>query len=229
MAHAHSGTHAGHSQKFDELDPHGASGKGARGQHAAHVIVGPLTLRSVLAVLLFFTVLTVAQARLEIYLTHALDMEFPRWVNIAFCMGIAVIKALLVMGFFMQLKYDNPINSVVMAFTFLGLALFLGFTALDLTGRGSVYTWKTTYREPGGTLLLTKKAKDNAIVTMGGIQRYEKIKAIILHEHPEHLVLLNSPQVSRGKSGLSGALDTAATHEAGHDAHAETPPATPAH
>jgi cytochrome c oxidase subunit 4 len=121
--------------------------------------VGPFTLRTVLALLLFFTVLTVGQAQLEVYLSHALDIEFPRWVNIVFCMGIAVIKALLVMGYFMQLKYDNPINSVVMAFTFLGLGLFLGFTALDLGGRGSVYEWKVNYQVPGGTNTTVDKAK----------------------------------------------------------------------
>lgn len=225
MAHAPAHT-PGH---LDELDPHGYSHKG---QHAAHVIVGPFTLRTVLAVLLFFTVLTVAQARLEVFLTHALDIEFPRWVNVAFCMGIAVIKAALVMGFFMQLKYDNPINSVVMAFTFLGLALFLGFTSLDLTGRSTVYDWKTTYRQAGGTKLITANAKKDAIDRMGGLQEYERVRAIILHEHPEHAADESSPQMSRGKTGLSGALDAVAAghgHGSGESSHAESPAAAPAH
>lgn len=212
MAHAP----AHHPTHLDDLDPHGFSGKG---QHASHVIVGPFTLRTVLAVLLFFTVLTVAQAQAELFLTHALDIEFPRWVNVAFCMGIAVIKAALVMGFFMQLKYDNPINSVVMAFTFLGLALFLGFTSLDLTGRSTVYEWKNVIRAPGGTKLITANAKKAAIDRLGSLQEFERVQGIILHAHPEHLVSLSSPDMSRGKTGLSGALDAAAPHEGGHEEH----------
>lgn len=140
-------SHATARTTFDELDPHDA---GHHGQHGSHVIVGPFTLRSVLAALLVFTVLTVAQARLEVYLTGAFDMEFPRWVNVAFCMTIAVVKALLVMAFFMQLKFDNPINSVVMGVTFFVLALFLGFTSLDMTTRGEVSSYKGGYVVPGG-------------------------------------------------------------------------------
>jgi cytochrome c oxidase subunit 4 len=216
-------------KQFDELDPHGAAG---HGQHASHVIVGPFTLRTVLALLLFFTVLTVGQAQLEVYLSHALDIEFPRWVNIVFCMGIAVIKALLVMGYFMQLKYDNPINSVVMAFTFLGLGLFLGFTALDLGGRGSVYEWKVNYQVPGGTNTTVDKAK-KAFADGKSNQEVERIRAIIKHEHHEDHVVTSSPQRSRGKTGLSGALDASApdAHE-GHGAHdthdAKSAPAAPA-
>ncbi len=203
------------AKQFDELDPHGAAG---HGQHASHVIVGPFTLRTVLALLLFFTVLTVGQAQLEVFLSHALDIEFPRWVNIVFCMGIAVVKALLVMGYFMQLKYDNPINSVVMAFTFLGLGLFLGFTALDLGGRGSVYEWKVNYQVPGGT----KNTIDNAKKDFAkdrSIQEVDRIRAIIKHEHHEDHVVTSSPQRSRGKTGLSGALDAAARDAHSHDTH----------
>ena len=209
---------------FDELDPHGASHKG---QHKAHVIVGPFTLRTVLAVLLFFTVLTVAQAQGEVFISHALDIEFPRWVNIALCMGIAVVKALLVMGFFMQLKYDNPINSVIMAFTFLALALFLGFTALDLGGRGSVYEWKVPSPVGGGTKEITKKAHDAALGRLG-TKDFERIHAIITHAHKDHEDVSSGPQRSRGKTGLSGALDAADPHHADHGGTHSAPPADPA-
>jgi cytochrome c oxidase subunit IV len=211
---------------FDELDPHGASHKG---QHKAHVIVGPFTLRTVLAILLFFTVLTVAQAQAEIYISHALDVEFPRWVNIAFCMGIAVVKALLVMGYFMQLKYDNPINSVVMAFTFLGLALFLGFTSLDLGARGSVYAWKVPNPVAGGTLEVTKKAHD-ALAGRLSTQEFARIHAIITHDHAAHEDTASGPQRSRARTGLSGALDATDSHYT--DSHEAAPaghtPAAPA-
>lgn len=220
MAHEHAAPHA----NFDELDPHGAHGSGARGQHKSHIIVGPFTLRSVLTVLLFFTVLTVAQAQGEVYISHALDIEFPRWVNIAFCMGIAVVKALLVMGYFMQLKYDNPINSVVMAFTFLALGLFLGFTALDLGGRGTVYEWKVPNQVLGGTDLKVSKSRDALLASLG-TQEFERVKAIIKHTHTDHRVMSSSPQISRGQSGLSGALDAAPAHGKPTDSHAPQPAA----
>jgi len=217
------------AKQFDELDPHGAA---SHGQHASHVIVGPFTLRTVLALLLFFTLLTVGQAQLEVYLSHVLDIEFPRWVNIVFCMGIAVVKALLVMGYFMQLKYDNPINSVVMAFTFLGLALFLGFTALDLGGRGSVYEWKVNYQVPGGTNTTIDKAKKE-FEKDRSIQEVDRLRSIIKHEHHEDHVVTSSPQRSRGKTGLSGALDATVPDSHSHDVHGshdthDSRPAAPA-
>ncbi len=102
-------------EAFDELDPHGFD----KGHHDhGHVIVGPFTLRTVLAALLFFTVLTVFLAQAEVWAQGYFHIELPWWVNVAGAMSIAVVKALLVMGFFMQLKYDNPINTVLMCFCF---------------------------------------------------------------------------------------------------------------
>lgn len=214
-------SHATTAPQFDELDPHGA---GTHGQHKSHVIVGPITLRLVLLVLLFFTILTVGQAQLEVYLAHQFNIDFPKWVNIAFCMAIAVVKALLVMGYFMQLKYDNPINSVVMAFTFLALALFLGFTALDLGTRAAVYPWKVAGVVPGGKNELVKSARDRAI-TRWGVEQYNERKAAYEaghggHGHSDaHAAVWSSDAMSRPVSGLSGALS--ATAPAGHGAHPE--------
>lgn len=55
--------------------------------------------------------------------------------NMLVAMGIASLKASLVMMFFMGLKYDNWINRIVILSSFCGLALFLFFTASDLWTR----------------------------------------------------------------------------------------------
>ncbi|MFZ2874450.1 MAG: cytochrome C oxidase subunit IV family protein [Phycisphaerales bacterium] len=134
--------------EFNELDPHGA---GSHGQHASHVIVSPLQLRAVLAILLFFTFLTVGFAWAEQWAVDTFHLTLPWWVNVYGAMGIAVVKALFVMAVFMQLKYDNPMNSIIMAFTFAALAVFIAFTGIDLFNRGAVITWKAGPVHPGGT------------------------------------------------------------------------------
>jgi cytochrome c oxidase subunit 4 len=133
---------------FNELDPHGSEG---HGQHASHVIVGPLTLRTVLAFLLVFTALTVGLAQLEVAIQHAFNIVLPWWVNVAVAMSIAVVKALLVMAYFMQLKYDNPINTMLMLVTFAALATFLFFTGVDLFNRGRIDPMKSAQLIAGGT------------------------------------------------------------------------------
>src|SRR5262252_11201992 len=90
---------AASAEVFDELDPHGFD-KGHKHGHG-HVIVGPFTLRAVLAALLVFTVLTVFLAQAEVWAPGYFHIELPWWVNVVGAMSIAVVKALLVMGFFM--------------------------------------------------------------------------------------------------------------------------------
>lgn len=137
-------THA-KPEAFDELDPHHS------GVHASHVIVGPMQLRTILAVLLFFTALTVGFARAEMWASEYFDVVMPHWVNLVGAMSIATIKALLVMAIFMQLKYDNPINTLIMGLTFAALAVFISFTGMDLFGRAEVYDWKAPQVVSGGT------------------------------------------------------------------------------
>src|SRR4051812_27579328 len=136
------------AEVFDELDPHGFD-KG-HGHDHGHVIVGPFTLRTILLALLAFTVLTVFLAQAEVWAQNYFHIELPWWVNVFGAMTIAVIKALLVMAFFMQLKYDNPINTVLMCFCFAALATFLGFTGMDLFNRAAVDPIKNVHPVPGG-------------------------------------------------------------------------------
>lgn len=134
MNHAHTTPPAG----FDVLDPH-ASGHGH--SHGHHIISG-FTLRAILLILLLLTILTVGQAQLEQYIVGTFDVVLPRWVNIAVVMAIAVVKGCLVALFFMGLKYDNPMNSVILCFTLFGVGLFLGFSMSDLAARGMIYEFK---------------------------------------------------------------------------------------
>lgn len=143
MAHAHTDSH-GH-------DSHGDHG---------HKIVGPIILRSVLAILLVFTVLTVGQAQFEQWFQGQFDFMFPKWVNIVVVMAIASVKAALVMAYFMQLRYDNPLNTMIMAFCYFAVVIFIGFTSMDLLTRDRVTPWKSGPVVAGGTITPVKVARD---------------------------------------------------------------------
>ncbi len=71
--------------------------------------------------LLFLTVVTVL----------ATKIDFGSSMNLALAMFIAVIKATLVILFFMHLKYDKIFHTVVFLSAVLAAALFVGFTLMD--------------------------------------------------------------------------------------------------
>ncbi|MCB9845682.1 MAG: cytochrome C oxidase subunit IV family protein [Phycisphaeraceae bacterium] len=119
---------------FDPTDPHGFHAHDTHGHH----IVSLRTLLIVLSWLLVFTILTVFASRFEIWIAQAFKVEVPQSVNVLIAMSIAVIKGLLVVLFFMQLKYDSKLNSIIFAFCLLTVGIFLGFTALDLFSRDAI-------------------------------------------------------------------------------------------
>lgn len=230
-------------EEFDELDPHHY---GAHGQHASHVIVGPFTLRTVLAILLFFTALTVATAQLEVWIMGHFGITLPLWINVAGAMTIATIKTLLVMAYFMQLRYDNPMNSVAMAFCFAALCIFVGFTALDLFGRPLVYDFKAGPIVAGGTGDGVRQTQNKPAVTAARERYIAKLQErlgspeaalaeygrLAAEAHAAHggghahaAAEANTENRSRPRTGLSGALAEKEHdgHEGGHDTH------TPAH
>jgi cytochrome c oxidase subunit 4 len=94
----------------DEHDDHGLA-------HVASVKV----LLGTGTALLFLTIVTVA----------ATKVDFGPSINLAIAMLIAVIKATLVVLFFMHLKYDKLFHSVVFISAILAAALFVGFTLMD--------------------------------------------------------------------------------------------------
>ena len=90
------------------------------GDHIPHVVSWQFLL-GILMALLVLTALTVAAARVDL----------GSGLNIAVALGIATIKATLVAAFFMHLYWDKPINTVILLFSLVLLALFLGFSLLD--------------------------------------------------------------------------------------------------
>ncbi|MEW4528461.1 cytochrome C oxidase subunit IV family protein [Maioricimonas sp. JC845] len=92
--------------------------------HDSHEIAHVMPLKvlfSIFGLLIFFTILTVAIAQLHL----------GRW-EIIISMLIATTKASLVAIYFMHLRYDNPFNAMVFVFSLVFVALFLGFTLVDV-------------------------------------------------------------------------------------------------
>src|ERR1043165_3041501 len=125
-----------HAGTLDELDPHHES------HHHGHVIVRPSTLIAVLLTLLVLTGITVGAAQLEGWGAHTWSIHVPSLFNACIALSIAVVKAVLVFMFFMQLKYDSPLNSILMGFCFFAVGLFLFFSMMDLGNRGVLYSYK---------------------------------------------------------------------------------------
>ena len=61
----------------------------------------------------------------------ATEVDFGANINLAVAMAIAVVKATLVVLFFMHLRYDRLFHSVVFVGAILAAALFVGFTLMD--------------------------------------------------------------------------------------------------
>jgi len=61
----------------------------------------------------------------------ATKVDFGSSVNLALAMFIAVVKATLVVLFFMHLKYDKLFHTVIFVSAILAAALFVGFTLMD--------------------------------------------------------------------------------------------------
>lgn len=145
-----------HEATFDPTDPHGFHAHDTHG----HVILSLRTLLGVLVALMVFTVLTVFASRFEVWIAEAFHVEIPQIVNVAIAMSIAVVKALLVALFFMQLRYDAPLNSMIFAFCILTFGVFLSFTAIDLFGRDAIDPTKQGELVAGG---------------VGNVTRYERV------------------------------------------------------
>lgn len=140
-ADAH-GAH-GDQSAFDEINPH-------HEPHAEHVIVSPFTNRVVLAILLVFTFATVGAANFESWIQDTFHILLPTWLNVFIALSIATIKAILVVLYFMQLRFDNLINSLIFCFSLFAFSLFLGFTAIDLGNRSKIYDFKAHEIIAGG-------------------------------------------------------------------------------
>jgi len=94
------------------------------GEHGHHVV--PMKVYfGVFGALLFLTVVTVAVAQVDLG---------P--MNMLVAMLVATVKASVVCAFFMQLKYDEKLNTIIFVFGLIFVALFFLFTLLDVFSRG---------------------------------------------------------------------------------------------
>ena len=130
---------------------HHAHGRATDHVHHSHVIVSQRVLLTVLGILLFFTLLTVFAAQSEAWLSHRFNFVIPQWVNVFVALSIAIVKSVIVAAYFMQLRYDNPMNTCIAVFTVFVLAFFFGFIMIDMGNRSTLYDWKGREIKVGGT------------------------------------------------------------------------------
>jgi len=93
-----------------------------------HHIIPKKTLFTVFAALVGLTILTVVTA---------LGIDFGV-LEIPVALGIATTKALLVVIFFMALKYDSRVNSLALTVGVVFVGIFIIFTMLDTVFRGDL-------------------------------------------------------------------------------------------
>jgi len=58
-------------------------------------------------------------------------IEIPEPWNVVVAIGIAIVKALLVLLFFMNLYWDSKFNSLLFVFSIIFFLLLIGITLLD--------------------------------------------------------------------------------------------------
>jgi len=121
--------HGFHPHEHDPDNPHSAE---------EHHVSGWQLNVAVLAALLFFTLLTVFVAKGEVLLTTYTDIPITQLWNVIIAMAIATVKAMLVMMYFMHLRHDKALNTMVMLFTFATLGMFMTMPALDIGNREAV-------------------------------------------------------------------------------------------
>ncbi|MBK9187948.1 MAG: cytochrome C oxidase subunit IV family protein [Phycisphaerales bacterium] len=227
MAHTHADAPA-----FDPLDPHGQNQPG-HGGHATHVIVTPFMLRSVLVILLLFTAATVGMAQLEMWAQPFFGIALPKWVNVVGVLAIATVKSILVVLFFMQLRYDNPMNSLVLVASIFCLVIFISFTAIDLFTRGAIDPVKYGQVTKGGTGAMVaaaggkpmyQAAKDR-LIEAHGQSHFDALEHATHAHHPHpadhswYPAGENSPNKTRRRTGMTDALKTDAPAPAADHAH----------
>lgn len=74
----------------------------------------------------------------------ATKVDFGPSTNLAIAMFIAVVKATLVVLFFMHLYYDKLFHTVVIVGGVLAAALFIGFTLMDSNQYQESIQWNYT-------------------------------------------------------------------------------------
>ena len=91
------------------------------GHHGLAHVATTRTLITTGGTLLLLTIVTVL----------ATKVDFGANINLGIAMAIAVIKATLVILFFMHLRYDRLFHTVVFVSAICAASLFVGFTLMD--------------------------------------------------------------------------------------------------
>ena len=128
------------------------------GEHKPHVL--PLRIYvAVAASLMILTVITVWVSYLDFGI-----------FNIIVAMGVATIKAGLVVLFFMHLKYDEKFNAIVFVGSLAFLAVFFVLTLADTMERGRVDPLERYQIEsvPGRPELM-EAVREEAVKESGGV------------------------------------------------------------
>lgn len=99
--------------------------------HGLSHVVPIKTLVATGSTLLMLTLLTVL----------ATKVDFGANINLAVALVIAVVKATLVVLFFMHLRYDRLFHSVVFVSALLAASLFVGFTLMDSSQYQETNIW----------------------------------------------------------------------------------------
>jgi cytochrome c oxidase subunit 4 len=124
-----------------------------------HVHVTPFwPMLIVFVTLVVLTVVTVLTAKY---------VDIPGNGNLILAMFIACVKGLLVAGFFMHLVYDDKMNTVVLASCLFCVALFVGFSLLDLGSRDTVDRLQDGEIVAGGTSQVVQQAAEAAHAAEG--------------------------------------------------------------
>ncbi len=123
-----------HDPLQDSIDP--SETLSVHEAHEDHHHVSPFwPMLWVFVVLVVLTFLTVWTSRMHEIVIGNTTIEFGTTLHILVAMAIAVVKAGLVAAYFMHLKYDKPMNTVVVGATIFAVTLFIGLTLGDLDAR----------------------------------------------------------------------------------------------
>ncbi len=98
-------------------------------EHAEHHIVSPIQYVMVFGTLLFFTLVTVLVAFVDL-----------KWANPVIALGIAVFKAVIVILFFMHAKYQSRLIKMTIGSGFFVFLVLIVMTMSDYMSR-SWGTW----------------------------------------------------------------------------------------
>ena len=153
MSHdaAHPGP--GNAEGYDWADPHHfhhGDDAQADHDHDGHHVTPWQVLVGILFVLLGLTFLTVVSAQFETWLI-GLGVHITHFWNVIIAMVIALAKATLVCMYFMHLKHDNPLNTMILMTTLFVFLLFILFTGIDLYERDAINEFKAGNIQAGGT------------------------------------------------------------------------------